>query len=209
MLAIPAGRPYRPALPGSRFLRRGRQPLCGGGARGRRVDHHGRTAAELGTFRRPPGTRSRPRRALPAGSADSPRRGPHAPQVLAGNMPDARMFKGLAEADHRAGAGRRQSGVRWWGEMVNVLYVTEMSAARPARRAFRRSGARAVDRHLLLLPRWTSTTWRSTTEHLETSARASSPDSGRRLPLSQGSGYRAHCRHTGPEDRDWEVLPRT
>lgn len=40
------------------------------------------------------------------------------------NMPDGRIFKGIAHATiEKARPNGRFSGVRWWGEMVNVLYV--------------------------------------------------------------------------------------
>ena len=44
---------------------------------------------------------------------------------MAGNDPDGSIFKPLAEADDRrkARAGGEYPRVRWWGEMVNVLYV--------------------------------------------------------------------------------------
>lgn len=46
------------------------------------------------------------------------------PKFMAGNTPDARMFKGLAEQTiDKARAGGKFARVRWWGEMVNVLYV--------------------------------------------------------------------------------------
>jgi hypothetical protein len=46
------------------------------------------------------------------------------PKFLVGNMPDAKIFKGLAHATiERARAGGKFPRVRWWGEMVNVLYV--------------------------------------------------------------------------------------
>lgn len=47
------------------------------------------------------------------------------PSFLRGNMPDAPLFLGLA-ADvvdrSRGGSGKRPTNVRWWGEMVNVLW---------------------------------------------------------------------------------------
>lgn len=46
------------------------------------------------------------------------------PKFLAGNMPDPKIFKPLAEATiEKAHAGGKFPRVRWWGEMVNVLYV--------------------------------------------------------------------------------------
>ena len=46
------------------------------------------------------------------------------PKFLVGGMPDAKTFKGLAAATiERARAGGKFPRVRWWGEMVNVLYV--------------------------------------------------------------------------------------
>jgi len=46
------------------------------------------------------------------------------PTFLARNMPDATTFKGLARATiAKARAGSRSGRVRWWGEMVNVLFV--------------------------------------------------------------------------------------
>jgi hypothetical protein len=46
------------------------------------------------------------------------------PKFLVGDMPDAKTFKGLARATiDQARAGGKFSGVRWWGEMVNLLYV--------------------------------------------------------------------------------------
>jgi hypothetical protein len=46
------------------------------------------------------------------------------PKFLMGDMPDAKTFKRLAEATvERARAGGKFPRVRWWGEMVNVLYV--------------------------------------------------------------------------------------
>ena len=46
------------------------------------------------------------------------------PKFLAGGMPDAKIFKPLAEATiDRARAGGKFPRVRWWGEMVNLLYV--------------------------------------------------------------------------------------
>lgn len=47
------------------------------------------------------------------------------PRFLVGGMPDGGTFKGLAAATiERARAGGKFPRVRWWGEMVNVLYVT-------------------------------------------------------------------------------------
>ena len=46
------------------------------------------------------------------------------PKFMAGNQPDARTFKDLAgQTIEKARAGGKFAGVRWWGEMVNVLYV--------------------------------------------------------------------------------------
>ena len=46
------------------------------------------------------------------------------PKFMAGNMPDGEIFKPLAkEAIAKARSGGKYSRVRWWGEMVNVLYV--------------------------------------------------------------------------------------
>lgn len=46
------------------------------------------------------------------------------PRFLDNNMPDARTFKGIAHATiDKARCGGRYPHVRWWGEMVNVLYV--------------------------------------------------------------------------------------
>jgi hypothetical protein len=46
------------------------------------------------------------------------------PKFMAGSQPDAERFKSLAgQAIEKARAGGRFAGVRWWGEMVNVLYV--------------------------------------------------------------------------------------
>jgi MEDS: MEthanogen/methylotroph, DcmR Sensory domain len=46
------------------------------------------------------------------------------PKFMAGNMPDGAIFKPLAkETIARARAGGKYPRVRWWGEMVNVLYV--------------------------------------------------------------------------------------
>jgi hypothetical protein len=46
------------------------------------------------------------------------------PRFMAGNLPDGRIFKPLArDTIARARAGGRFPRVRWWGEMVNVLYV--------------------------------------------------------------------------------------
>lgn len=46
------------------------------------------------------------------------------PKFMAGNLPDGRIFKPLArQTIARARAGGRYPRVRWWGEMVNVLYV--------------------------------------------------------------------------------------
>ena len=46
------------------------------------------------------------------------------PKFMAGNMPDAEIFKPLAkETIAKARAGGKYSRVRWWGEMVNVLYA--------------------------------------------------------------------------------------
>jgi hypothetical protein len=46
------------------------------------------------------------------------------PRFMAGNMPDAKTFKGLAEQTiDKARAGGKFARVRWWGEMVNMLYV--------------------------------------------------------------------------------------
>ena len=52
------------------------------------------------------------------------------PKFLVANMPDAKTFKGLAEATiERARAGGKFPRVRWWGEMVNVLYVAGNQSA--------------------------------------------------------------------------------
>jgi DcmR-like sensory protein len=46
------------------------------------------------------------------------------PKFIVNNMPDAGIFKGLARATiEKARAGGKFPRVRWWGEMVNVLYV--------------------------------------------------------------------------------------
>jgi hypothetical protein len=46
------------------------------------------------------------------------------PKFMAGNLPDGGIFKPLAkETIARARAGGKFPRVRWWGEMVNVLYV--------------------------------------------------------------------------------------
>jgi len=46
------------------------------------------------------------------------------PRFMAGNMPDGSIFKPLAKATiEKARAGGKYPRVRWWGEMVNVLYV--------------------------------------------------------------------------------------
>lgn len=46
------------------------------------------------------------------------------PKFLVNNMPDPKTFKGIARATiEKARAGGRYPAVRWWGEMVNVLYV--------------------------------------------------------------------------------------
>ena len=46
------------------------------------------------------------------------------PKFMAGNNPDGSIFKPLArETIARARAGGKFPRVRWWGEMVNVLYV--------------------------------------------------------------------------------------
>ena len=46
------------------------------------------------------------------------------PKFLVSDMPDGRLFKGIAhETIESARASGRYANVRWWGEMVNVLYV--------------------------------------------------------------------------------------
>jgi hypothetical protein len=46
------------------------------------------------------------------------------PKFMRGNMPDGDIFKGIAgQTIARARAGGKFPRVRWWGEMVNVLYV--------------------------------------------------------------------------------------
>jgi hypothetical protein len=46
------------------------------------------------------------------------------PKFMVGNMPDGNIFKPLAhETIRKARRGGQYKGVRWWGEMVNVLYV--------------------------------------------------------------------------------------
>jgi hypothetical protein len=46
------------------------------------------------------------------------------PKFLVNKMPDAKAFKSIARATIRkARAGGKYPRVRWWGEMVNVLYV--------------------------------------------------------------------------------------
>jgi len=46
------------------------------------------------------------------------------PKFLVGGMPEPTIFKPLAEATiERARADGRFPRVRWWGEMVNLLYV--------------------------------------------------------------------------------------
>jgi hypothetical protein len=46
------------------------------------------------------------------------------PKFMAGNDPDGGIFKPLArQTIARARAGGKYPRVRWWGEMVNVLYV--------------------------------------------------------------------------------------
>jgi hypothetical protein len=46
------------------------------------------------------------------------------PKFMAGNLPDGDIFKPLAKQTiAKARAGGKFPRVRWWGEMVNVLYV--------------------------------------------------------------------------------------
>ena len=46
------------------------------------------------------------------------------PKFMRGNMPEGEIFKGIArQTIGRARAGGKFPRVRWWGEMVNVLYV--------------------------------------------------------------------------------------
>jgi hypothetical protein len=46
------------------------------------------------------------------------------PKFMAGNLPDGGVFKPLAKQTiAKARAGGKFPRVRWWGEMVNVLYV--------------------------------------------------------------------------------------
>lgn len=46
------------------------------------------------------------------------------PKFMSGGMPDGTIFKPLArETIQKARCGGRYPAVRWWGEMVNVLYV--------------------------------------------------------------------------------------
>jgi hypothetical protein len=46
------------------------------------------------------------------------------PKFLINDMPDGRTFKGIApDTIGKARANGRYANVRWWGEMVNVLYV--------------------------------------------------------------------------------------
>ncbi len=46
------------------------------------------------------------------------------PRFMAGSMPDGGIFKDLAgKTIEKARAGGKFPRVRWWGEMVNVLYV--------------------------------------------------------------------------------------
>ena len=46
------------------------------------------------------------------------------PKFMAGGMPDGEIFKPLArETIRKARRGGKYPAVRWWGEMVNVLYV--------------------------------------------------------------------------------------
>jgi hypothetical protein len=46
------------------------------------------------------------------------------PKFMAGNLPDGNIFKPLAKQTiAKARAGGKFPRVRWWGEMVNVLYV--------------------------------------------------------------------------------------
>jgi hypothetical protein len=46
------------------------------------------------------------------------------PKFMVGNTPDGTIFKPLAQQTiEKARAGGRYPRVRWWGEMVNVLYV--------------------------------------------------------------------------------------
>ena len=47
------------------------------------------------------------------------------PEFLVGDMPDAKKFKEIAEATiQQARSGGKFPRVRWWGEMVNLLYIT-------------------------------------------------------------------------------------
>lgn len=46
------------------------------------------------------------------------------PKFMKGGMPDGNVFKPLAhETIQKARCGGKFSAVRWWGEMVNILYV--------------------------------------------------------------------------------------
>jgi hypothetical protein len=46
------------------------------------------------------------------------------PKFMAGGLPDGKIFKPLAKRTiEKARAGGKFPRVRWWGEMVNVLYV--------------------------------------------------------------------------------------
>jgi len=46
------------------------------------------------------------------------------PKFMVGGMPDGNIFKPLArETINKARCGGKYPAIRWWGEMVNVLYV--------------------------------------------------------------------------------------
>jgi hypothetical protein len=52
------------------------------------------------------------------------------PKFMSGGMPDGKIFKPLAqETIRKARRGGKYPAVRWWGEMVNVLYVDGNSNA--------------------------------------------------------------------------------
>ena len=114
--------------------------------------------------------------AVPPGPAHPARRRRHAAEVHGRQHARRRRSssRSRSETIARARAGGKYPRVRWWGEMVNVLYVNGNPARlQPPRAVLRRGGARGAHRDLLLVPDGQvrsrrSTTWRSATSAART-----------------------------------------
>ena len=91
-------------------------------------------------------------------------------------MPDAPVFLGLAaDVIAKARDGGRYPKVRWWGEMVNVLWERgDVAASMDLEDQFDHLGARTRDRHFLFV-RDGQFQWRSALAHAAAARHKTTP----------------------------------